>query len=85
MEIKILGMDCPHCRILQVRATKAIQQLRIDGTVEHVDKPEDVWSYGILKPPAVVIDGHIVSQGKMLTIAEIKKILINLLEATEHS
>lgn len=84
MEIKILGIDCPHCRVLKIRTTKAVNQLRIDATVEHIEEPEEVWSYGLLQPPAVVVDGHIVSQGRMLTIAEIKKILLNLLEATEH-
>lgn len=85
MEIKILGIDCPQCRLLQVRAMRAIQQLRIRATVEHVDNPEDIWSYGILTPPAVAVDGHIVSQGRMLTIAEIKTMLATLLKMSEHS
>jgi small redox-active disulfide protein 2 len=75
MEIKILGYDCPHCDKLQQRAIRAVEQLHIDASVEKVNDPEDVWSYGIIKPPTLVIDGHIVSQGRMMTIAELKRLL----------
>lgn len=79
MDIKILGIDCANCHLLEKRAVKALNQLHIEATVEKVEDPEDVWSYGLLEPPALVIDGHLVSQGKIHTIAELKEILLQQL------
>jgi glutaredoxin len=79
MEIKILGYDCPHCDKLQRRALRAVEQLHIEANVEKINDPENVWSYGMITPPTLVINGHIVSQGKMYTIAELKKLIKQLL------
>lgn len=76
MEIKILGRDCANCHLLVERTVKALSQLRIEGSVEKVEDPEDVWAYGLLQPPAIVIDGHLVSQGKFFTIAELKDLIL---------
>ena len=76
MEIKILGRDCADCHLLVERTIKALSQLNIEGNVEKVEDPEDVWAYGLLQPPAIVIDGHVVSQGKLYTITELRELIL---------
>ena len=76
MDIKILGRDCANCHLLVERAVKALSQLHIEGNVEKVEDPEEVWAYGLLQPPAIVIDGHVVSQGKFYTIVELKDLIL---------
>ncbi len=72
---KILGPGCLRCNKLE-RATKtALEQLGIEYELEHVTSYEDIASYGVMSTPGLVINGEVVSYGKLLSIDEIKELL----------
>lgn len=74
-EIKILGSGCAKCIALENLVQKAIEELGLDFKIEHITDFVDIASYGVMSTPALVINGKVVSCGKMLSIDEIKKIL----------
>ena len=43
--------------------------------VEHVTDFAEIAAYGVMSTPALVVDGRVVSFGKVLTVEEIKRIL----------
>jgi len=43
--------------------------------VEKVEKITDIMKFGVMITPALVVDGQVRSAGKVLSAAEIKKLL----------
>lgn len=75
MEIKILGSGCPNCRRLEKHAKIAVQELGIDATFEKVTDYQDIMSYGIMSTPGLVVDGEVVSSGRVLQPKDIIPLL----------
>ena len=75
MEIKILGTGCPKCTRLEANARAAAMELHIDIAIDKVSDINDILAYGVMMTPGLVIDGEVVSKGKVLTIEEIKKLI----------
>ena len=75
MIVKVLGTGCAKC-IQQERAVvKAIENTKADVTVEKVTDINDIIDYGVMMTPSLVIDEKVVSVGKVLSVAEIEKLI----------
>jgi len=68
-------MGCAKCKSLQKHAEKAVEKLGMDIDVEKVDTLEEIMKFGVTSTPALVIDGEIVSTGKLLKVPQIIEIL----------
>lgn len=75
MEIKVLGGCCKSCEVLYDYVLDAVKELGITTKVEKIDDPMVIASYGVIKTPGIVVDDKVVSFGKMLKQAEVKKLL----------
>jgi small redox-active disulfide protein 2 len=73
--VKVLGSGCAKCRALEKATVEALAELGMDTTVEHVTDFAQIASYGVMSTPALVVDGNVVSYGRVLTKNEVKKIL----------
>ena len=73
--IKILGSGCAKCNQLEAATKAALQQLGMDTTVDHVTDFSQIAAYGVMTTPALVVDGKVVSYGKVLKTEEVVKIL----------
>ncbi len=71
MEIKVLGSGCANCKRLYAEAEKAIALSGQTATLSKVESIEEIMGYGIMRTPALVIDGRVVSSGKIPSAAEI--------------
>ncbi|MFA6610400.1 MAG: thioredoxin family protein [Candidatus Omnitrophota bacterium] len=75
MKIEILGMGCPKCKQLTANAEAAVKELAITAEISKVMDIDKITEYGVMMTPALVIDGAVVSAGKLLSKDEIKKII----------
>ena len=75
MQIKILGSGCPNCKVLEANAKKAVEELKIKASIEKVTDITKIMEYGVMSTPALVINGKVVSYGRVLSSEEIKKLL----------
>lgn len=73
--IKILGSGCAKCNQLEVATKAALEQLGMNATVDHVTDFSQIAAYGVMTTPALVVDGKVVSYGKVLKTDEVVKIL----------
>ncbi|HCR82813.1 MAG TPA: thioredoxin family protein [Lachnospiraceae bacterium] len=73
--IKVLGSGCSKCNQLESATKAALEQLGMDTTIDHVTDFTQIASYGIMTTPALVVDGKVVSLGKVLKTEEVVKIL----------
>ena len=76
MEIKVLGSGCTKCRLLLEAAQQVVTELGLDASVTKVDDIMKIMEYNILRTPALVIDGEVVSEGKSLSEDEVKDLLM---------
>ncbi|NLM91131.1 MAG: thioredoxin family protein [Candidatus Cloacimonetes bacterium] len=73
--VKVLGSGCARCQALERAAKEALAELGMDATVDHVTNFAQIASYGVMTTPALVIDGKVVSYGKVLSKDEVKALL----------
>lgn len=74
IEIKIIGSKCSNGMKLSKMVDKAVEEL--DNNKINVEKLEKDNKYGITNFPGLVVDGKIISQGKILTVRELKRLFI---------
>ena len=73
--IKVLGSGCAKCNQLEAATKAALEQLGLDTTIEHVTDFVKIATYGVMSTPALVINGKVVSYGKVLKVEEVVKLL----------
>lgn len=74
-DVKVLGPGCPRCEMLYKNVEKALKELGITTKIEKITDIPKIVTYGIMSTPALVINEKVVSQGKILTVEEIKEII----------
>ncbi|GAM12294.1 thioredoxin family protein [Mesobacillus selenatarsenatis] len=75
MNIKILGTGCKKCQELEKNTREVVADLQLEAEVEKVEEIKEIMKYKVMSTPALVIDGNLVSAGKLLTVNELKKML----------
>lgn len=74
-QIKILGPGCRRCEQLAEATKDAADQLGIDYDLEKVKDVAKFADYGVMMTPGLVVDDVLKSQGKVLSLDEIKALL----------
>jgi len=73
MKIEIAGPGCPRCFATEENVKEALKQLGKEAEVEHIFDIKEFSKRGVVFTPAVIIDGEIVTSGKIPTVDEVKK------------
>jgi len=75
MKVEILGTGCKRCDQLFENTQNAVAELDSPGKIE-IEKIGDVNYFakmGVFMTPGLVIDGEVVSTGKLLSPNQIKE------------
>ena len=73
MEIKILGSGCWRSKALAKRVEEVVAGLDRDIQVEIVEDMEEILQFNILRTPGLVVEGKLLSSGKVPSKSQIKK------------
>lgn len=73
--IRVLGPGCPRCEELMKRVLSVLQEEGIEADVQHVRDVKEIASYGVLGTPGLVINGKVVSSGRVPSTGDLKKLL----------
>ena len=76
MVIKVLGTGCPSRMKLEANVRTAISEAGIEASVEKVEDLQKIMEYGVMSTPALVINEKVVAKGKVLSVKDIKKLLV---------
>ncbi|MGE4319873.1 MAG: thioredoxin family protein [Acholeplasmataceae bacterium] len=79
MELKILGGGCANCKKLLNFTEQAVKELAVDADVLYITDMIEITNSGLLRTPGLIIDGKIVSSGRVPSVSEIKKFIEELL------
>ncbi len=75
MKIQIIGVGCPRCQELEKRVIDTLAELGIAANVEKLTDIKKFAAMGVFMTPGLIIDGKVVSQGKIPSKDELKKII----------
>lgn len=73
--VEILGSGCKKCNQLEKNTLEALNQLGIDADVRHITDFSQIAQYGVMSTPSLVVNGKVVSCGKVLTVNQAKDLL----------
>lgn len=73
--VKVLGSGCAKCNALEDAVRAALIELGMDTTIDHVTDFAQIAAYGVMTTPALVVDGKVVSYGKVLKKDEAKAVI----------
>ncbi|MGC9335186.1 MAG: thioredoxin family protein [Anaerolineae bacterium] len=72
MEIKILGTGCPKCKRLTQLTHEALEAVGTEATIVKVTDLEEIMAFDVMATPGLVIDGQVVSAGRLPRRGEIE-------------
>ena len=75
MKIEILGTGCNKCKRTYERVNKALEVTGVTAEVIKVEDLAEIMAYGVMKTPALAIDGEIKIVGKVPSLDEIKALI----------
>lgn len=72
LNIKILGKGCANCQRLEALARQVVGSLGLEAEFEKVTDMAEIMTYPILSTPGLVINGKVVSSGRIPGLSEIE-------------
>jgi small redox-active disulfide protein 2 len=70
-KIEVLGSGCANCKRLEQNAREAIATTGVEAEVSKVTDYAEIMAYGIMSTPGLVIDGKVVSYGRVPSAQDI--------------
>ena len=67
LNIKILGSGCTNCKNLEKLCREVVTENNLEADIEKVTDIKEIVSYGILSTPGLVVNGKVLSSGKLPT------------------
>lgn len=71
----MLGSGCAKCNALEQAALEALAELGMETAIDHVTDFTQIAAYGVMTTPALVVDGKVVSYGRVLKKDEAKALI----------
>ncbi|MBL8438989.1 MAG: thioredoxin family protein [Zoogloeaceae bacterium] len=65
LDIKILGPGCANCKQLEELTRNCAEELGVPTRIEKVTDYADILTYDILSTPGLVVNGKVVSSGRI--------------------
>ncbi len=69
--IEVLGPGCNNCKRLEANAREAVAIAGVDAQVVKVTDYAEIMTYGIMSTPGLVIDGKVMSYGRIPSAGDI--------------
>jgi len=73
--IEILGPGCVKCEMLAKHAEEAAKALGLEYAVIKLKDPSAWARYGVMMTPALVVDGKVKLQGRVLSAEKLKEFI----------
>jgi small redox-active disulfide protein 2 len=85
VQITILGSGCARCDQLTEATTRAAEELGLLFTLERLKDPLRFADYGVMTPPALVVDGKVLARGRVPSVEALKNLLSGCTEQNDEN
>ncbi len=75
MHIKVLGPGCKNCTTLEANVREALTRLGREAEIEKVTDYAAIMAHGVMSTPGLVIDGEVVSYGRVPSPTQIQELI----------
>jgi small redox-active disulfide protein 2 len=75
MKIEVLGTGCAKCSELEAKVKEAVARSGRFVQVEKVSDLQKIMGYGVMSTPGLVIDGKVISTGRIPSVEEILELI----------
>ena len=75
MKLEIYGSGCSKCKTLAANAEAAAQALGLAYELDKITDMNAIIDAGVMRTPALGVDGRVVVEGKVAAADEIQKLL----------
>ncbi len=75
MRIEVYGPGCSNCRRLEENTRAALESLGVSAEISKVQDIRAMAGAGVMRTPALGVDGKLVLQGKVPAPQEIAELL----------
>jgi small redox-active disulfide protein 2 len=73
-EIRIIGKGCFFCAQLRKIVDEVVAELELAGAkVEQVEEMDELLDYGVVNPPALVVNGRLKMMGRVLVRSRVRQ------------
>jgi small redox-active disulfide protein 2 len=72
VDIKILGSGCANCKRLEAMMREVVETMGIEASFEKVTDRGKILDYPIIATPGLVINGEVMSSGRIPPKSEIE-------------
>lgn len=69
--VEVLGPGCANCNRLEANARAALVIAGVEAEIQHVTDYREIAARGVMSTPGLVIDGRVVSAGRIPSAADI--------------
>ena len=69
--IEVLGPGCNNCKRLEANAREAVGMTGVEAEIVKVTDYAEIAAHGVLSTPGLVIDGKVVSAGRIPSAGDI--------------
>jgi small redox-active disulfide protein 2 len=73
--IEVLGSGCPNCKRVEANAREAITMAGVEAEIVKVTDYQQIAARGVMSTPGLVIDGKVVSAGRIPSAGDIAELL----------
>ena len=82
LEIQIIGKGCYFCDQLRKIVDALVAELEIgDASVESVEDMGELLEYGVVNPPALIVNGKLKMMGRVLVRSRVRQAIVEELGA----
>lgn len=74
-KVEVLGTGCKKCLKLEDNCIEAKKNTGSDCEITHVFDIEEIVSRGVMSTPCLMIDGKIITTGKVLKVSKLEELL----------
>ena len=75
MKIDVYGPGCPNCKRLEQQTREALAGLGLEAELTKVEDVVAISEAGVMRTPALGIDGKLVLQGRVPGVQELSTII----------
>jgi small redox-active disulfide protein 2 len=74
MTIRIIGKGCYFCRTMHKICDELVKEMALtDAHIEQVDDMDEMLEFGVVNPPALIVNGKLKLMGRVLVKSRIKR------------